>query len=339
MAEPIKHILLIRFSSLGDVAMTVPVISVFSKSYPEVKISVLTKEQYAPLFSHLTGVEVIYVSFQKGIRGLISLFSLAKKIKTLEIDSIADLHNVLRTKLLKLLLPRLNFSSLNKGRSEKRRLIKGKVFAPLKSTLERYADVIRNLDFKLLLSDYYIKKPLALSKEIQYQISDFDKPMIGIAPFAAFKSKMYPLQQMKRVISSLSKNYFILLFGAGDYEIKIINNIVSCIPGTYSAAGKYTMEDELKLISNLKGMIAMDSGNAHMAAMMGVSVITLWGVTHPYAGFKPFNQPFQNCLLADRKKFPKVPTSIYGNKYPKEYEGAISTISEDSILEAVKRSF
>ena len=319
--------------------MTVPVISVFSRSYPEVKISVLTKEQYAPLFSHLAGVEVIDVSFQKGIRGLIGLFTLAKKIKTLEIDSIADLHNVLRTKLLKLLLPNLNFSSLNKGRSEKRRLIKGKVFAPLKSTFERYADVIRNLDFKLLLSDYYIKKPLALSKEIQYQISNFDKPMIGIAPFAAFKSKMYPLHQMKRVISSLSKNYFILLFGAGDYEIKIINNIVSCIPGTYSAAGKYTMEDELRLISNLKGMIAMDSGNAHMAAMMGVSVITLWGVTHPYAGFKPFNQPFQNCLLADRKKFPKVPTSIYGNKYPKEYEGAISTISEDSILEAVKRSF
>jgi ADP-heptose:LPS heptosyltransferase len=86
-------------------------------------------------------------------------------------------------------------------------------------------------------------------------------------------------------------------------------------------------------------MIAMDSGNAHMAAMMGVSVITLWGVTHPYAGFKPFNQPFKNCLLADRKKFPKVPTSVYGNKYPKEYEGAISTISEDSILQAVKRSF
>ena len=118
----------------------------------------------------------------------------------------------------------------------------------------------------------------------------------------------------------IKKNYFIILFGAGDYEIKTINNIVSCTPGTYSAAGKYTLEDELKLISNLKGMIAMDSGNAHMAAMMGVSVITLWGVTHPYAGFKPFNQPFKNCLLADRKKFPKVPTSVYGNKYPKEYE-------------------
>ena len=114
MAEPVNHILLIRFSSLGDVAMTVPVISIFLKSYPEVKISVLTKEQYAPLFSHLTGVEVIDVSFKKGIRGLIGLFSLAKKIKTLKIDSIADLHNVLRTKLLKLLLPSLNFSSLDK---------------------------------------------------------------------------------------------------------------------------------------------------------------------------------------------------------------------------------
>ena len=339
MSESVKHILLIRFSSLGDVAMTVPVISAFLSAHPRVKISVLTKKQYAPLFAHLAKVEVIDVRFRKGIRGFIDLFNLVKKIKTLEVDSIADLHNVLRTKLLKLLLPSLNFSSLNKGRVEKRRLIKGKIFTPLKSTFERYADVIRNLDFKLLLSEHYIKKPLALSEEIQNQIADFDNPMIGIAPFAAFKSKMYPLQQMKRVISSLSKNYSILLFGAGDYEIKTINNIVRCIPGTYSVAGKYTMEDELKVISNLKGMIAMDSGNAHMAAMMGVSVITLWGVTHPYAGFKPFNQPFQNCLLADRKKFPKIPTSVYGNKYPEEYEGAISTISEDSILKAVKRIF
>ena len=82
----------------------------------------------------------------------------------------------------------------------------------------------------------------------------------------------------------------------------------------------------------------MDSGNAHMAAMMGIKVLTLWGVTHPYSGFKPFNKPLENCLLADKEQFPKIPTSVYGNHYPKGYEKAIASISEESIVEAVKKA-
>ena len=81
----------------------------------------------------------------------------------------------------------------------------------------------------------------------------------------------------------------------------------------------------------------MDSGNAHMAAMMGINVVTLWGVTHPYAGFRPYNQPIDNCLMADREKFPKVPTSVYGDKYPKGYEKAIWTISEQDIIEVIRK--
>jgi ADP-heptose:LPS heptosyltransferase len=98
------------------------------------------------------------------------------------------------------------------------------------------------------------------------------------------------------------------------------------------------MEEEIQLMSHLKLMISMDSGNAHMAAMMGVKVITLWGVTHPFAGFKPFNQPFSNCLLSDRSAFPLIPTSIYGNIYPKNYENAIASIPESEVLKAIKNN-
>jgi ADP-heptose:LPS heptosyltransferase len=85
-------------------------------------------------------------------------------------------------------------------------------------------------------------------------------------------------------------------------------------------------------------MLAMDSGNAHMAAMMGVNVITLWGVTHPYAGFAPFNQPLENCLLSDRNKYPKIPTSIYGNRYPESYENAMASIPVEEVLSATKKA-
>ena len=101
--------------------------------------------------------------------------------------------------------------------------------------------------------------------------------------------------------------------------------------------GKLSFKQELELISHLDIMIGMDSGNAHLSAMYGVPTITLWGVTHPYAGFYPYGQPMENALLADRTKYPLIPTSVYGKKYPKGYEKAIETISVEMILEKVEQ--
>ena len=106
---------------------------------------------------------------------------------------------------------------------------------------------------------------------------------------------------------------------------------------TAEKSRKLTFEEELALISNLDLMLSMDSGNGHLAAMFGVPAITLWGVTHHYAGFAPFNQPEKNQLIADRKKFPLIPTSIYGNKFPKGYEEAMKTIVPETIVKKVRK--
>jgi ADP-heptose:LPS heptosyltransferase len=98
-------------------------------------------------------------------------------------------------------------------------------------------------------------------------------------------------------------------------------------------AGKLDLSEELQLISNLDAMLSMDSGNAHLAANYGIPVVTLWGVTHPYAGFYPFGQPMDNALLADRKKYPLIPTSVYGNKVPEGYENVMSTIKPQEVLD------
>ena len=82
----------------------------------------------------------------------------------------------------------------------------------------------------------------------------------------------------------------------------------------------------------------MDSGNAHIAAMLGIQVITLWGATHPFAGFSPFNQPFENALVSDRNLFPKLPTSVYGNKKVEGYENAMCTILPQTIVEKITTS-
>ena len=103
-----------------------------------------------------------------------------------------------------------------------------------------------------------------------------------------------------------------------------------------SVAGKLDFKDELALISNLELMLAMDSGNGHLAAMFAVKVITIWGVTHPFAGFVPFHQPEDFQLTADRDQYPKIPTSIYGNKYPEGYENAAGSVAFEAIVSKIK---
>jgi ADP-heptose:LPS heptosyltransferase len=97
------------------------------------------------------------------------------------------------------------------------------------------------------------------------------------------------------------------------------------------------LQQELALISNLDVMVSMDSGNAHIAAMLGVKVITIWGATHPYAGFAPFNQPLENALLSDREKYPMLPTSVYGNKIVPGYEEAMRTITREMVVLRVQK--
>ena len=99
--------------------------------------------------------------------------------------------------------------------------------------------------------------------------------------------------------------------------------------------GRLSFADELALISHLDLMLAMDSGNAHLAANYGVPTLTLWGVTHPYAGFAPYGQSEENSLVADRNQYPLVPTSVFGNKYPEGYEKSITTISLQDILRKI----
>ena len=334
-----KHILIIRFSSLGDVAMIVPVVAALIKAHPKHKVSVLTKKQFAPLFAHLSSVEVIPVDFNNDYKGILGLIRLSKKIKTLKIDAIADLHHVLRTKVLRLLLSTNKWSVLDKGRSEKKQLISGRIFRPLRPMVERYADVIHKLGFDFSLENPSFPKTNPLSKNIETVLKYSTQPYVGMAPFAAYASKTYPFKKTKKLVKLLSKKSgSVILFGGGQEEIKKLNVLAETYDNVISVAGQLSLDEELQLMSHLKVMLAMDSGNAHMAAMMCIKVLTIWGVTHPYSGFKPFNQPLENCLLADKEQFPKIPASVYGNHYPNGYENAIASISEETIVEAVQKA-
>ena len=145
---------------------------------------------------------------------------------------------------------------------------------------------------------------------------------------------------MQDVINKLAENNNnkIFLFGGGNKEIEILNQFASQKENVITIAGKLKFEEELKLISNLDIMLSMDSGNSHIAAMLGIKVITLWGATHPYAGFLSFNQPMDSALVSDREKYPLLPTSVYGNKKVEGYEDAMRSISVESVVKKIEHS-
>ena len=329
-----KHILIIRLSAMGDVAMTVPVVKELIRHYPEVKITILTRAFFTPFFRGFKNVTIYEADVKGNHKGILGLYRLSKELKKLNIDAIADLHNVLRSNILKFFLSGIKTIQIDKGRKEKKSLIKGECFEQLKTTLERYADVFRDLGFDLDLSQPEFPKKSNLNPKLSNLVGDTDN-LIGIAPFAAFSSKAYPLELVEEVISELSKEYKVLLFGGGKEEVAKLNIIESKFNNVVNLAGKLTLDEELDVISNLSVMISMDSGNGHIAAMLGVKVVSLWGVTHPYAGFYPFNQKPSNALLADREEFPQIPTSVYGNKYPEGYEKAIASITPEQVVEKI----
>ncbi|MGB1308252.1 MAG: glycosyltransferase family 9 protein [Oceanihabitans sp.] len=332
MPKKPKHILVIRLSAMGDVAMSVPVIRAFTKQHPEVKITVLTRVFFKPFFRGIPNVKVYPIDLKEKHKGVFGLYKLASELKKLDIDAIADLHNVLRTKILKLFLFQKNFQQINKGRAEKKNLITGENFQQLKTTHERYVTVFNKLGFGISLKDPNFPKAINISPKILAITGDKTKKWVGIAPFAAYISKMYPLNRMEEVIKSLSKEHTILLFGGGEKEVAILDGISKKYSSVVNLAGKLSLTEELDVISNLEIMLAMDSGNAHIAAMLGIKTVTIWGVTHPFAGFAPFNQPIDFAILANREQYPLIPTSIYGNKYPEGYENASNSIKPETVV-------
>jgi ADP-heptose:LPS heptosyltransferase len=326
---------------MGDVAMTVPVILAFVKQYPEVKITVVSRPFFKPIFVRIPNVKFLSVHTKHQHKGLLGLYRLYKELKKLGVNQIADLHNVLRSKIIRTLfvLSGKKVSFTDKGREEKSALtrFKNKDFKPLKSMFERHVETFQKLGYNINLNDASFLKKAKIPQKAIDLIGEKKEQWIGIAPFAQHQRKVYPLDLMQKVIEKLSQqsNSKIVLFGGGEHEMEILDKIATGLKNVYNLAGVISFEQELDLISNLDLMVSMDSGNAHLSAMFGVKTITLWGATHPYAGFSPYHQPLENCLVSDREKYPFLPTSIYGNKKVEGYEEVMRTISVETILEKV----
>lgn len=304
--------------------MTVPVFKEFLEQNPEVEIVMVSRKNFEALFAGIPNVifKGINVDDYKGIFGLRRLGN--ELIKEFNPDYIANLHDVIRTKILDRIYRRkgLKVFKINKGKEEKEHLtdVWNLDKVQLKKTVERYADVFREMGFKVELSQKL--RPVAEHKS-----------GIGFAPFAQHKGKMLPLEKSFELARLLAQKHTVYFFGGGKKETETLEAWESQIPNTKSLSGKLSLTEELQKISELEVMISMDSANMHLASLMGTRCVSIWCATHPYAGFLGFGQSEEDVVQV--KDLSCRPCSVFGDK--ECYRGDWACIEEFNIQKVIEK--
>lgn len=317
------HLLIMRFSALGEVAMLVPVVSSLATQYPNLRITVLSRPSARQLFdglAHNVGfMEADLGGEYHGVGGLNALF---RRLVAKNFTAIADMHNILRSSYLRM---RFNLGSyhvehIDKHRHDRRRLTsqRDRHMSPLPSVFDDYADVLARLGYPVKLNFSSLFPPAGGNLRL---VSDRigEKKMfqqwIGIAPFAVHRGKGYPQEHMLQVVAELVRRHpscRIFLFGGGSYELGVLDEWCSRFKNCVNASSLLdSLQQELIVMSHLDVMVSMDSANMHLASICGTRVVSVWGATHPYGGFMGWGQSEADAVQLD---MPCRPCSVYGNR-------------------------
>lgn len=300
-----RHILIFRLSALGDVAIASPLVKEYARRNPNIRFTFISQPKMEPMFREIENLD--FIPFIKGERDFWNIIKFARSLLKFNPTDVADIHNVLRSKIFTayMLTRGLKCKTVFKNRAEKKQLIrqKNKVLIPLKTSQRAYEEVFVALGLKDL---HFADTPVQPREK-----SKFLYRRIGIAPFAMHKGKCWPLEYMEQVVEELGKdsNTRVILFGGKGYESELLKGWENKYQNVESVAGRYTLAEELEFIKSLDVMVSMDSANMHFASLSSTPVISIWGATHPYAGFYGWGQDPANAIQLD---LPCRPCSIYG---------------------------
>lgn len=335
-----KNILIIRTSALGDVAMCIPVIYSLAKSYPEIGIKVLTQPLFARLFVNApTNISFILVDWKGKNRGIRGILRIQQELKTHRIDCVADLHNVLRSWIIDayFLLRGTPVHIVNKERRKRKELVCSEnEKAGQRNYAHRFADVFSKLQLPVTTDFTSIFSFEELNNaRLPILQPDDDNHCIGIAPFARYTTKTYPLPLMEKVISLLNdKGYHLFLFGSKGKELSILKTWEQEYPSCIALPGLLTIQEELLLMGHLDVMLTMDSANMHLASLVHTPVVSVWGSTTPGCGFLGWRQSEENAVCLH---LPCQPCSISGREAcPLQHFSCMRSISPEEICHRIE---
>ncbi len=344
-----KTAVVFRFSAMGDVALTMGTLATVLKYRPDLKIIMVTRRKFQPFFAHNDRIEVFPCDFDGEHKGPGGLFRLFNQLRQYRPCYVLDLHQNLRTRFLKVLftLSGKKVFSLDKHRTEKKQIIAGKRLTQVKHVCEQYLDVFKAAG--IVENTVHIENltPLFRTSEVTKQTIDRwireagATPFIGIAPFAQHKGKIWPLERYEKLIELLQEKhpgYRILLFGGGAKEGEALENVACKYTQVQNLVNRFSLEEELELISRAAFFISGDTSNMHFAAMMGVKVISIWGATHTLTGFGPLFQPDENKVEVPQELLTCRPCSVYGKEPCRRGDYAcLNRIEAERVIEMLRK--
>ncbi len=327
--NPIKKVLIIRFSSIGDIVLTTPVIRCLKLQQPDTEVHYLTKNIFYSLLEHNPYIHKIHV-IEKDVK------EIAAVLKKENFDWIIDLHNNLRSFQLKFILgkPATVFKKLN---FQKWLLVHFKInMLPPVHIVDRYLQTIQRFgivnDFKGL--DYFI--PTKDEVNLSGFPATHQQQYVGFVIGAKHFTKQLPIEKIISICKKVSQPV-ILLGGKEDYERgAVIEKAVGQL--VYNCCGKYNLNQSASIIRQATRIISHDTGLMHIAAAFNKNITSVWGNTVPAFGFAPY-QPGSQSAIVEVLGLPCRPCSKIGyDKCPKGHFKCMQDLEEQAVLYPLKNS-
>ncbi|MEP6615999.1 MAG: glycosyltransferase family 9 protein [Ginsengibacter sp.] len=317
--------LIIRFSSIGDIVLTTPVIRSLRKKFPDAGIHYLTKKSFTPIVEanpYLSKIHVLTEDFE----GLVT------ELKSENFDAVIDLHNNLRTFRIKKLLGKIPAYSFEKLNVQKWIFTSFKInMMPAKHIVDRYMETLHSFHVENdgLGLDYFIP-----DKDI---VKQTDLPTshvhgyIAIVIGAAHNTKKLPVYRLKELCMKIV-HPVILLGGPEDFANAL--EISSADPvKIYNACGKYNLNESADLLRRSKLVISHDTGLMHIAAAFKKNILSVWGNTVPSFGMVPYKTSYE---IFEVKKLWCRPCSKIGYVHcPRGHFKCMKNISIDQVVTSV----
>lgn len=304
-----RHLLVLRTSAMGDVAMLPHALRALKAAYPDLRITVATQTMFRPFFAGLD-VDFLNVDTKGAHHSLRGMWRLAAEARRLGVDAVADVHDVLRSQVFRLAMRLHGIPTvrIDKGRAEKRRFIRcgGRGMSPLRHTVLRYCDTFRRLGF--VFDDPVPALPTAHPNPFGEKTGRW----VGFAPFSAHRGKTYPEAQSRELVRLLAARYErVFIHGGGGAEAEFAQEMERTYPRVTALYGKVRFAGEMDLAANLDCVVTMDSLVMHLAALTATPVVSVWGATHPGLGFLGYGCSPEGILQADMAC---RPCSVFGSK-------------------------
>jgi ADP-heptose:LPS heptosyltransferase len=274
--------LILRFSSIGDIVLTTPVIRCLRKKYPDAEIHYATKKAFHSIVKYNPYINKVHLLED-------STSELVSRLKEEKFDYVIDLHNNQRTMLIKAQLG-IKSSSFNKLNLQKWLMVNFKVnHLPAAHIVDRYLETVQSFGVENDGGglDYFLLPEEGVN--LNSFPDEFHQGYIAWVIGAKQNTKKFPAEKIARVLNQL--NHPVILLGGKEDEAEaqtITSKLQGIKASVYNACGKYTLNGSASLVRQAKLVVTNDTGLMHIAAAFKRPTISIWGNTIPQFGMYPY---------------------------------------------------